>query len=191
VLLTVGRLIRRKGAAWFAEQVLPRLAADVVYAVVGEGPEREAIRAAAERAGVAPRIRLLGRLSDDLLAAAYAASDIFVMPNIEVAGDLEGFGLVALEAAAAGLPVVAADLEGIADAVRDGENGILAPPEDSVAFAAAIERVLALTPQERRRLGERFACATRASHDWSLTARRYAEAIDAMVTEREAAQKAA
>ena len=60
---------------------------------------------------------MIGEVSDDMLAAAYRSADVMVMPNIPVRGDMEGFGLVALEAAAAGLPVVASRIEGITDAI--------------------------------------------------------------------------
>ena len=72
VILTVGRLIRRKGTAWFAGSVLPQLAENATYVVVGEGPEHAAIRDAASSAGVANRVRLVGRVSDDLREAANA-----------------------------------------------------------------------------------------------------------------------
>ncbi|MCH8063303.1 MAG: glycosyltransferase family 4 protein, partial [Chloroflexi bacterium] len=129
VLLTAGRLIRRKGVAWFVTHVLPRLPEGTTYMIVGEGDQADVVRAAATRAAVAERVRLLGRVSDEILALAYHAADIFVMPNVRVNGDMEGFGLVALEAAVAGLPVVASRLDGITEAVHDGRNGLLVTPE--------------------------------------------------------------
>ena len=110
VICSVGRQVRRKGHAWFAGSVMPRLPGDVHLWLVGEGPEAAAIDAAAARAGVGGRVRRLGAIPDQKLAALYRGADLFVMPNIPVRDDIEGFGLVLLEANLNGLPVVAADL---------------------------------------------------------------------------------
>ena len=180
VVLTVGRLIERKGAAWFAEQVLPLLGPDAVYVLIGDGPHRDAIMAAATAAGVAARLRLLGRLPDNLLAAAYQRADIFVMPNVPVPDDFEGFGLVALEASASGLPVVASALEGITEAIQQERNGILVRPLDASAFAREISRLLGLSSERRREVGSTFARHTDSHYGWRQTSRRYVEAIDAL-----------
>ena len=86
---------------------------------------------------------LLGAVEDEELIAVYNVADIFVMPNIPVAGDHEGFGIVILEAASCSLPVVAARLEGISDAMRDGEVGDLIAPGDAAGFTRAIVELLA------------------------------------------------
>ena len=177
VILTVGRLIERKGAAWFAGQVLPRLPEDVTYVIVGEGPQREAIAQAADAAGVMHRVRMTGRVSDRAVSAAYARADVFVMPNVPVQGDIEGFGLVALEAAASGLPVIAADLEGIREAVLHKRNGVLVRPRDAAAMTSAVGSVLDLSSSARRSLGLSNAHYTNREYGWRKTASRHAEAI--------------
>jgi phosphatidyl-myo-inositol dimannoside synthase len=138
ILLSVGRHQERKGFHWFVEQVMPALPANAVYLLAGSGPMTMSIRAAVERRGLQHRVRLLGQVSEETLRLLYEGSDLFVMPNVPVAGDIEGFGVVMLEAGAAGLPVVASDLEGIRDVVRDGLNGRLVPPRDVEAFSSAI-----------------------------------------------------
>jgi phosphatidylinositol alpha-1,6-mannosyltransferase len=181
VILTVGRLVERKGVAWFVRNVLPRLSEDVLYVVVGEGKEQSSIVSAAAEAGVRERIRCLGRVDDGMLAAAYARADVFVMPNIPVPGDMEGFGLVALEAAASGVPVVAAELEGIRDAVRHERNGFLVPPLHAKEFAARVQHVLGLSREERRALGTRTARYTVETYGWERTARRYMDVMEEVV----------
>lgn len=181
VLLTVGRLIRRKGASWLVAQVLTQLPPDVVYVLIGEGPERDAILGAAVGAGVRDRVRLLGRVDDQLLAAAYRRADVFVMPNVPVPGDIEGFGLVALEAAASGLPVVAADLEGIREAVQHERNGLLVASRDATAWSAALSSLLARPPQERSSLGDSFRTFTIANYGWDQVAARYLSEIRSIV----------
>ena len=138
LLCSAGRQVKRKGFAWFVEQVLPRLPEDVHYWLAGEGPEAERILAAADRAGVAHRVRLLGRLTHKELEGMYRAADLFVMPNVPVPGDMEGFGVVMLEAGLCGLPTVGANIEGIADVVEDGRNGRLVRSGDAAAFCEAI-----------------------------------------------------
>lgn len=138
LLASVGRHQERKGFHWFVSEVMPRLPADAVFLLGGEGPMTEAIRQEVQRGGLAHRVRMLGRLSEAMLSTLYRGADLFVMPNIPVPGDMEGFGVVMLEAGLSGLPIVAADLEGIRDVVADGENGRLVPTGDAGGFAHAI-----------------------------------------------------
>lgn len=173
LILSVGRLVKRKGVAWFAQNVFPRLPNDAIYVVIGEGKEMDVIRTAASAAGVADRVRLIGRVSDDVLSAAYGRANIFVMPNIPVPGDIEGFGLVALEAAASGLPVVASRLEGITDAVHHQRNGVLLTPVAADDYVATITDLLQLPQQQLRALGAAFANFTQEHYGWHRTARRY------------------
>lgn len=151
VLLTLGRLVPRKGALWFATEVLPLLDPSVHYVVAGDGPQRSALEA------VGGNVHLLGRISDDLRETVMRGADLFVQPNIAVPGDLEGFGLVTIEAALRGTPVVAADLEGLKDAVVDDATGILLPSGDAPRWAAELTRLLA--DPELEALGERFRAA--------------------------------
>jgi phosphatidylinositol alpha-1,6-mannosyltransferase len=162
VLLTLGRLVPRKGVRWFVSEVMRRLPDDVVYVVAGsggdEGPIRDAI------AGIGPakeRVLLLGQVDSEMRDALFTGSDLFIMPNVVVPGDMEGFGLVAIEAAAVGALVIASSLEGIRDAVIDGETGVLIAPGDATAFVNAITAMVH-DPSERRRLAERYAEGTRA-----------------------------
>jgi phosphatidyl-myo-inositol dimannoside synthase len=158
VLATLGRLVRRKGSRWFVEAVLPLLPDHVHYIVAGSGPELEPIRKAARAAGVAARVHLLGAVDDELREAVLQGADVFVQPNIAVPGDMEGFGLVTIEAALRGTPVVAAALEGILDAVVDGETGILLPPQEAQAWADRI-RALCTDRGARDALGQTYRAA--------------------------------
>ncbi|HLZ07689.1 MAG TPA: glycosyltransferase family 4 protein, partial [Chloroflexota bacterium] len=110
------------------------------------GPEEARIRAAIEKTGLSGHVRLLGGVSEDTLWDAYRACDLFVMPNVAVPGDMEGFGLVAIEAGLAARFIVASDLEGIRDAVTPMHNGDLIPAGDSDAFARTIVSRLADRP---------------------------------------------
>lgn len=173
LLASVGRQVKRKGTAWFVEHVLPRLSTDTptYFLVAGSGPEEETIREAASQAGVTDRLRLLGRVPEADLATLLRGSDVFVMPNVQVEGDMEGFGVVMLEAGLCELPVVAAALEGIQDVVTDGANGFLVPPEDPTAFAEQI-RVLIRDRELRDLLGERSREYVMGAFSWPAVARR-------------------
>lgn len=138
LLCSVGRQVERKGFAWFIDQVMPRLPAHVHYWLAGTGPEHEAIRTAIQRHGLETRVRLLGRISEGDLEHLYRGADLYVMPNVPVPDDMEGFGVVMLEAGRSGLPTVASRLEGIRDVIQEGINGRLVPPEDPEAFAEAV-----------------------------------------------------
>lgn len=185
VILTVGRLIKRKGVAWFVQHVLPALPKHVTHVIIGEGPEMATIRAAASASGVSDRVRLLGRVPDDLLAAAYRGADIFVMPNIPVPGDIEGFGLVALEAAASGLPVVASRLEGISEAVQHECNGFLVTPLSVGEYISTLESMIALPQGQLRALGASFADYTNRHYGWERTAERYHSVIAELINARD------
>jgi phosphatidyl-myo-inositol dimannoside synthase len=151
IVVTLGRLVGRKGVAWFVESVLPRVAADMTYLIAGDGPMREQIEAVIVRSKVGSRTRLLGGVADELRELLLRGADVCLMPNVSVPGNMEGFGLVAIEAAARGALVVASALEGLVDAVVDGATGILVEPErpDELAqllttLAADRERVTTL-----------------------------------------------
>jgi len=142
LLLTVGRQVKRKGHEWFIRNVIPKIQSDFVYVTVGDGPEADNIREAVEQSPLRDRIHLLGRQPDEVLLQAYAGADLFIMPNIPVPGDMEGFGIVLLEANLANTPAVAADLEGIKDVIAPGENGYRVPTEDAQAFSNKVDEVL-------------------------------------------------
>ena len=175
LLLFVGRLVRRKGVAWLVSAVLPALAERfprLGLVVAGHGPEHGAIVEAARAAGIAPRVRNLGPVSDAAKWSLYARCDLVVMPNVKVEGDVEGFGLVALEASAAGKPVAAADLEGLRDAVEPGQNGWRFAPENAQAWIDGLTALLS-DRSGLSAMGER-ARAFAARFDWDIVGDRYA-----------------
>jgi phosphatidylinositol alpha-1,6-mannosyltransferase len=166
VICAVGRQVARKGHAWFVREVMPKLGSGVEFWLVGDGPEAAAIAAAVRQAGVEDRVRRLGAISDAELEALYRGADLMVMPNVPVANDIEGFGIVILEANLHGLPVVASNLEGPAEVVAEGISGRLVQPLDAEAFAAVIEQ-LRTDPEQRRRLGVEGAAFVRRIFGWA------------------------
>lgn len=138
LLCSVGRQVERKGTAWFVDTVMPRLPDDVHYWVAGDGPELDTIETAIARHNLSPRVRLLGRIPNSTLGHLYRGADLFIMPNVPVEDDMEGFGIVLLEAGQCGTPAIAARLEGIQDVITDGVNGHLVAPQSHRAFVDAI-----------------------------------------------------
>lgn len=176
LLVAVGRQVRRKGFTWFIEDVMPRLPDRVVFWLAGDGPERENIETAIRRANLQSRVRRLGRISEAELIELYRRGQLFIMPNIVVPGDMEGFGIVMLEAGACGLPTLAADLEGIRDVIEEGVNGWFAPTGDADAFVARIQALLD-DPAEVHAASERAANYVTTNFRWDQTAARYLEAL--------------
>lgn len=148
-ILYFGRLVQRKGADWFATEVLPKLPASTVFLVVGAPTDA----GYADRLLARPQVWYEGKVSNAKLAALIRGSDVVVMPNIQTpeSEDAEGFGLVALEAAAMGAILVAARLQGITDAVIDGKTGSLASPGDAPEWVATITRLLEESPSDKMR----------------------------------------
>jgi phosphatidylinositol alpha-1,6-mannosyltransferase len=144
LLMTIGRLVERKGIDTVIA-ALPGLARDfpeLGYAVVGGGPDRARLEALAREHGVAERVKFLGVLPAGELAHAYNACDIFVMPARSDGRDVEGFGLVFLEASACGKPVVGARSGGVPDAVIEGQTGYLVEPGSPPELAQRLGQLL-------------------------------------------------
>lgn len=142
VLLSLGRLVERKGFDKVIE-AMPLVwekDPDVVYVIGGEGEYGGRLRSMTTDlpSGDKDKIIFLGSVGSKEKWAWLDLADIFIMPSREINGDYEGFGIVYLEAGAVGLPVIAGDSGGVRDAVVDGENGIMANPEDENDITEAI-----------------------------------------------------
>lgn len=181
--VSVGRQVKRKGFSWFVREVMPRLPPNVHYWLAGSGPEAEDLRCAARAQGLEGRVRVLGLVDEATLESLYTRADLFVMPNISVPGDMEGFGVVMLEAGACGVPTLAADLEGIADVITPGENGHLVPSENAEAFASRV-RQLQADPAALTALSIRSAALVREKFAWPSVVESYRQALEAVTPGR-------
>jgi glycosyltransferase involved in cell wall biosynthesis len=123
-----------------------RKSREVALVLVGEGPERPHVQALAAELGVADRVLCLGALPH--FSEWLGRADLFLLPS-----ETESFGLAALEALACGVPVIASDVGGLPEVVRHGETGLLVPPGDPAALAAAVASLLDDEPR-RQRLGQ-------------------------------------
>ncbi len=171
VIITVGRLVKRKGVYWFIKNVFPKLSEDYLYAIVGDGIERERIQRLISDLHLTDRVFLLGKISDSDLKLLYNTADLFVMPNIPVKGDIEGFGIVVIEASSVGLPVIAADIEGLQDAVIQGKTGLLVESKNAQGFVNAILKSETLKKETvRKETIKRFS--------WKTIAMQYIKSFD-------------
>jgi phosphatidylinositol alpha-1,6-mannosyltransferase len=180
LVVSVSRLVPRKGMDVLI-QAADRLAPsfpDLVVAIAGDGRDLERLRREAERSSA--DVRLLGRVSDEDRAALLGAADVFVMAcrNRWLGLEQEGFGIVFLEAAAAGVPQVAGDSGGAADAVVDGVTGlVVGEPQDPAAVAEALRTLLA-DPAKRRKMGAAGRARARGSFDHASLASRLASTLE-------------
>jgi len=145
IIFSVGRLVERKGFHWFTKEVVPEILKkrdDFVYIIAGSGKFEDEIRTSINDNSLKSVVYMLGKVSDKMIKILYNSSDIFIMPNIEIEDDAEGFGLVILEAASCGLPIVASNLEGIQDAMKGYKKGLLVDAGDVRKYSKIINNIL-------------------------------------------------
>ena len=162
VILSVTRLISRKGIDRLIE-AMKSLPPHVQLVVIGDGTDRE--RLAAQAASLGERFRILSHVEDSERDAWYAAADIFAMPVRDEGDDVEGFGIVFLEAAMAGLPVIVGKSGGAVEAVHDGETGLLVEPNDVSSLIDALTR-LERDTHLRRQMGAAGRARAMAEFRW-------------------------
>ncbi len=185
IIISVGRLIERKGFHWFIKEIIPELLKkrkSFVYLLVGDGILKKEIKDIIKNEGLEKYVFMMGKINDITLKTLYNLADVFVMPNIKVQGDAEGFGLVALEAASCNLPVVASDIEGIKDAMEGYKKGFLISPKDKKEYKKTIENVLNTCGREaddqkdaRDYILNKF--------DWDIISRKYLDEFSAIISE--------
>ena len=175
LLLTVTRLYPYKGVDRMLE-ALPAIAQavpDVRYLVVGEGPDLERLQRLAASLGLQDRVSFLGRRTVAEIVSLYNLADLFVLLTREEPPDVEGFGLVFLEAAACGLPSLGGRSGGIPEAIEDGRTGWLVDPRDPRAIAATTIDLLK-SPERMQRASE-YCLRTAPERTWERVAERLME----------------
>ncbi len=180
MVVCVSRLVARKGQdtllrAWPAVRAA---GGDPVLLLVGGGPAAGRLRQLAGTLGVAGSVRFTGQVPDADLPAYYDAGDVFAMPcRTRRRGlDVEGLGIVYLEASATGLPVIAGDSGGAPDAVLNGETGYVIPGRDVTQLAERLIQLLG-DPAGARAMGEKGLAWVDREWRWDLVARRLAQIL--------------
>jgi len=140
-LLFVGRHIERKGITYLIDAI-KLLPSDYTLTIIGDGDQTDTLKKQAKELIKQGRVVFTGRLSAEEITRAYKDHDVFVCPSIvDSKGDTEGLGVVLIEAIAAELPIVASDVGGIPDLIIDAQTGLLVGQKESLALAAAIQKI--------------------------------------------------
>ncbi len=207
ILVTLGRPVKRKGFSWFLKNVMPHLGKDVCLLMIGPMKSeysfvekalqampdnfnnvRLMLGSASDTHDVEEQLKVqknvfhLGSLPYADLLQVLSLADLFIMPNICVDGDIEGFGLVALEASMRGTFVLASGIEGITDAVIDGKNGCLLPSENAPAWIEKIHELLS-DKEQLKVLSENGKEFTRRNYSWNRMVAGYKEVFDGVIGE--------
>ena len=212
ILMTLGRPVKRKGFSWFIQKVLPLLPEDyylimagpfdhqirtvekwlsrlpsswqnIYMLFTGYPSDQETLRHILKNPMYAGRVNHVGKLPSEDLKILMKNSAFFLMPNIRVKGDMEGFGLVCLEASICGAFVIAAELEGITDAIKHAKNGILVRSEDHLDWSNTIKKI-AENPEDFKNQRELFKNYTKNNFSWHKMVAAYAQLFKKLVDKK-------
>lgn len=179
VVLTVGRLQRRKGHDQMirALATIRELIPNVLYAIVGDGEQRQALEDLVAAENLGGHVQFLGRLDEDEMVRCYQQCDLFVLPNRAIGRDIEGFGLVLLEAQACGKPVVAGDSGGTAETMRIPETGLVVPCERVEELVSVITELLS-DPDRLASMGVAARHWAVAHFDWDAVGQKAGKVLN-------------
>lgn len=195
ILVAMGRPVKRKGFSWFIQNVVPALEGDFVVLMIGPYQHKNSLitsllrflpaviatqiellvgfasdehdmRKLLTNSKISDKVKHLGKLPLEDIIQILSVADGFVMPNIYVEGDMEGFGLVCLEASLCGTVVFASEIEGITDAIHHEKNGILLPAQNAGKWIAVLNTLIE-NPAEFHSLAEAGKLQTLKNFSWS------------------------
>jgi len=166
ILITIARMEPRKNQAMVLKALteLRKEGLPLAYVLGGEGDEEQRLKQLTRELGIQPWVKFLGRISEEEKIKSFSAADIHIMPSIQVGPMIEGFGIVFMEAAAAGLPSIAGNVGGQPEAVVHEKTGLVVDGKNIEQIKGAIKR-LVLSPEERKQMS-RVARRWAQKHDW-------------------------
>ncbi len=175
VVLTVGRLQKRKGHDRMIEALhaVRKSVPDILYAIVGDGEERACLEELVKRESLQRHVQFVGEPDDGTLVQCYQQCDLFVLPNRQVGKDIEGFGMVLLEAQACGKPVIAGASGGTAETMNIPDTGRVVCCDGPKELAALVSELLA-DESLRRRMGEWARQWVVERFDWDVLSKQAA-----------------
>jgi len=180
ILLTLARMESRKNHARVLRglEKLIREGLSVGYVIIGIGEEEEHLKTLVRELRIGDKVRFLGRVSEEEKYLAFNAADIYVMPSIQHGSMIEGFGIVFLEAAAAGIPSIAGNVGGQPEAVLHGKTGLVVDGTDEKELREAL-RYLILNPEVRKKMGK-IGREWAKQHDWKKISQKIYEAVSSV-----------
>ncbi|MFA7209252.1 MAG: glycosyltransferase family 4 protein [Parcubacteria group bacterium] len=185
IILRVGRLVPHKGVHWFIRNVLPKLPDNYFFAAVGgivsdnaAGDKNDfpICEKAIQELGLQQRAKLIGNIPEPDKLILMNCADLHIGPNIQVPGSMEGFGITAIEGGACGKVILASNLEGLKDAIKDGENGFLVEPGDADAYVKKINELLS-DDGFREEFGAKARQYVLDNFSWDNISKKYLEEI--------------
>ena len=177
-LLTLGRLVKRKGVVWFIQNIVKKLDDSFIYIIAGDGPEKDKILNTIKAENLSEKVFFCGEVTEYKKEIIFSNSHLFVQPNIPVVNDIEGFGISVIEASAYKLPVIAADLEGLKEAIVNNKNGWLVTPCNQIEYIHTIENYMNLPDKKKNTLASDFRNFSKKKYDWAIIIKRYLKVID-------------
>jgi glycosyltransferase involved in cell wall biosynthesis len=185
IIFRLARFVPHKGTSWFVREVMPKFPENVIMIAAGgrvgkntAGDEDDFIECekAVKERGLHERVFLFPNIAEEKKKILLNTVDIVVSPNIKTEGTMEGFGINVIEAAACRRVVVASALEGLKDAIKDGENGFLVEPENADAWAEKIKELLE-NDDFRQEFGKKARDYTIENYSWEKIAKQYLDVI--------------
>jgi phosphatidylinositol alpha-1,6-mannosyltransferase len=167
ILLTISRLVKRKGHSKVL-QIMPKLLQkypNLHYIIIGDGVQKQALQDLAKKLNIESNVDFLGTLATSALPAYFSICDIFIMPNLALGEDVEGFGIVFLEAAVFAKPVIGGNNGGAIESIKNGETGFLVDPNNTTELYDAVDRLLS-DPDLCKRLGENGRQRLKEQFNW-------------------------
>lgn len=184
VILRLGRFVPHKGTSWFINNIVPLLPEDIVFVAAGNRVSKNTAgdkddfpvcQRAVEKNNLQDKVVLLPSIEWESVRTLLNTVDLVVSPNIKIAGAMEGFGINVIEAGICGRVVIASKLEGIADAIADGKNGIFTESENVEAWNRKILAVLDAGEEFSKQFGKRATDYVRENYSWNNIAQKYLE----------------
>lgn len=185
IIFRLGRFVPHKGTSWFIDQVMPSLPENVILVAAGgrvgkntagdkdDFPDCEK---AVKKNNLEKRVWLVPSIPEEQKIMLLNTADLVVSPNIKIEGTMEGFGINVIEAGACGRVIVASNIEGLKDAIKDGENGFLVESGKTEPWVAKINELLA-DDQFRMNFGEKARRYVVDHYSWNKIAKKYLEAM--------------
>jgi phosphatidylinositol alpha-1,6-mannosyltransferase len=179
VIITVGRLQERKGQDMMirATALLKHQFPDILYAVIGRGECLESLQALTAELGLNEHVQFLTDMSDAQMIQAYQQSNLFILPNRTIGNDIEGFGMVLVEAQSCGIPVIAGDSGGTKETMLIDQSGFVIDCTDAQVICSTVSKLLA-DPERSQQMGKIGRQHVEAELDWQAHVQKASQLFD-------------